>query len=72
MADLCLVDLNIPAFAPNHDFVSNLVYAANGSCIDTVICDGKILMQDRKVPGEDEIIEHASKLAYQLVVKPNA
>ncbi|MDO4754753.1 MAG: amidohydrolase [Parabacteroides sp.] len=70
LADLCLVDLNIPAFAPNHDFVSNLVYAANGSCVDTVICDGKILMQDKKVPGEDEIIERASELAYKLVENP--
>ena len=54
--DSCLVDLDIPAFTPNHNFVSNLVYAANGSCIDTVICDGKILMQDKKVPGEEEIM----------------
>lgn len=67
LADLCLVDLNIPAFTPNHNFVSNLVYAANGSCIDTVICDGKILMQDKKVPGEEEIMEHAARLAYDLV-----
>jgi 5-methylthioadenosine/S-adenosylhomocysteine deaminase len=56
LADLCLVNLNIPAFTPNHNFVSNLVYAANGSCVDTVICDGKILMQNREVPGEEEIL----------------
>ena len=67
LADLCLVDLNIPAFIPNHNFVSNLVYAANGSCIDTVICDGKILMQDTKVPGEEEIMERTAELAYKLV-----
>ena len=67
LADLCLVDLDIPAFTPNHNFVSNLVYAANGSCIDTVICDGKILMQDKKVPGEEEIMERTAELAYKLV-----
>lgn len=67
LADLCLVDLNIPAFIPNHNFISNLVYAANGSCIDTVICDGKILMQDKKVPGEEEIMERTAELAYKLV-----
>ena len=70
LADLCLVDLNIPAFTPNHNFVSNLVYAANGSCIDTVICDGKILMQDKKVPGEEEILERTAELAYKLVREP--
>ena len=67
LADLCLVDLNIPAFIPNHNFISNLVYAANGSCIDTVICDGKILMRDKKVPGEEEIMERTAELAYKLV-----
>jgi 5-methylthioadenosine/S-adenosylhomocysteine deaminase len=56
-ADLSLVNLDIPAFTPNHNFVSNLVYAANGSCVDTVICNGKILMQNRKVAGEEEILQ---------------
>ncbi len=67
LADLCLVDLNIPAFTPNFDFVSNLVYAANGSCVDTVICDGKILMENKRVPGEDEILEKAAGIAYNLM-----
>jgi 5-methylthioadenosine/S-adenosylhomocysteine deaminase len=67
LADLCLVDLNIPAFTPNFNFVSNLVFAANGSCIDTVICDGRVVMKDKKVPGEAEILEHAARAAYDLV-----
>ena len=67
LADLCLIDLNMPAFCPNFDFVSNLVYAANGSCVDTVICDGKILMQHKQVPGEDEIMERTTKIAYDLI-----
>jgi 5-methylthioadenosine/S-adenosylhomocysteine deaminase len=67
LADLCLVDLNIPAFTPNFNFVSNLVFAANGSCIDTVICDGRVVMKDKKVPGEAEIMERAARAAYDLV-----
>ena len=67
LADLCLIDLNTPAFTPNFNFVSNLVYAANGSCVDTVICDGKILMENKKVPGEDEIMEKAAEIAYNLM-----
>jgi len=67
LADLCLIDLNMPAFTPNFNFVSNLVYAANGSCVDTVICDGNILMQDKHVPGEEEIIEHTAQIAYNLM-----
>ena len=29
LADICLIDLNMPAFTPNFNFVSNLVFAAN-------------------------------------------
>lgn len=67
VADLCLVDLNMPVFTPNHHFISNLVYAANGSCVDTVICDGKILMEGKHVPGEENIMEQAARRAYRLV-----
>lgn len=67
LADLSLIDLKTPAFTPNFNTVSNLVYAANGHCIDTVICDGKVLMQHRIVPGEDEILEHAARSAYDLM-----
>lgn len=69
LADLCLIDLNLPAFTPNFNFVSNLVYAANGSCVDTVICNGKILMQDKKVSGEEEIMEQTAKRAYDLMAR---
>ena len=69
-ADLCLIDLKQPAFTPNFDTISNLVYAANGSCIDTVICDGRILMEHREVPGEAEILEQAARIAYDLVKRP--
>ena len=67
LADLVLIDLKIPAFTPNFNFVSNLVYAANGSCVDTVICNGKVLMQGKKVPNEEEIMEKAARCAYNLV-----
>jgi len=67
VADICLVDLNIPAFTPNHHFISNLVFSANGSCVDTVICDGRIVMRDKKVTGEDEIMEKAANAAYDLI-----
>ena len=50
LADLCLVRLDIPEMTPCHNFISNLVYSANGSAVDTTIIDGKILMRavDRK------------------------
>lgn len=66
LADLCLVDLKRPEMIPNHHFLSNLIYASNGSCIDTVICNGKILMENRKVKDENKIIEQAVLCAEQL------
>ena len=69
LADLCLIDLNSAAFTPNFDFVSNLVYAANGNCVDTVICDGRILMQHKQAPGEQEILDRAAAAAHQLTIK---
>ncbi len=69
LADLCLVDLNMPAFTPNFDFISNLVYAANSSCIDTVICDGKLLMENKHVAGEEEILTKASAIAHNLMYR---
>lgn len=67
LADLALIDLNIPAFTPNFNFISNLVYSANGNCVDTLICDGKVLMENKVVPGENEIMDKAAQRAYDLV-----
>jgi 5-methylthioadenosine/S-adenosylhomocysteine deaminase len=71
LADLCLIDLDMPVFTPNFNFTSNLVFAANGSCVDTVICDGKILMQHRSIPGEGDILEQAARAACDLVRRGN-
>ncbi len=57
LADVLLVRLDDPAMTPRHNLISNWVYAANSSLIDTVICNGRILMQNRHVEGEEEIME---------------
>lgn len=69
LADLLLINLKDTSLTPTHNLISNLVYSANGSCVDTTICDGKILMQDRIVIGEDEIIFKAREVAKNLVNK---
>lgn len=66
LADLSLVDLCTPALTPHTDFISNLVYAANGSCVDTVICDGRVIMENKHVQGEEEIMCQANKIAQKL------
>lgn len=67
LADINLVNLNLPEMTPNFHLISNLVYSANGSCIDTVICDGNILMENRHVQGEEEIMRKANEVAFDLV-----
>lgn len=69
LADLILVDLSLPEMVPCHNLISNLVYSANGHVVDTTIVNGKVLMQNRKVPQEELIIERASEAAYNLIKK---
>ena len=44
-ADALLVRLDDPRMQPCHNLVSNWVYAAGSSCIDSVICNGNIVMK---------------------------
>ncbi len=53
-ADLILLDLNDISMFPNHNSVSNIVYSANGSCVDTTIVNGKILMENGVLKTIDE------------------
>ncbi|PIE69451.1 MAG: chlorohydrolase [Deltaproteobacteria bacterium] len=56
LADCMLVDLDHPQLVPNHNLISNIVYSANGDCVDTVICNGQILMEGRNIPGQEDIL----------------
>lgn len=67
LADILLINTENEAFIPSFNFMSNFIFAANSSCVDTVICDGNIIMENRKVPGEDEILEKANELAWKLI-----
>jgi len=67
LADLLLVDLNQIYFQPGHNFISDLIYSANGNCVSDLICDGKILMRDRIIEGEKEILKKATSIAKKLI-----
>lgn len=66
LADLVLVDTHSEAFIPRGNFIGNLILSANSSCFDTVIVDGRIVMEGRKVPGEEEIFERADAIARKI------
>jgi len=53
-ADVILVDFGKPHLTPVHDFYANVVYSARGNDVETVIVDGKILMEGGEVKTLDE------------------
>lgn len=66
LADCILVDLDNVMLIPNYSLISNMVYSADSSVIDTVICDGRILMLQKKIAGEAEILREAKRIAAKL------
>ena len=67
IADFMLVDTSGHAFVPGFDFMSDFVYAADSSCIDTVVCGGDVLMRGHKVKDEGEIIGECRKIFRKLI-----
>ncbi|PYQ33529.1 MAG: amidohydrolase [Acidobacteria bacterium] len=48
-ADVVIIDLQQPKSQPVYSVESAIVYAASGSSVVTTICDGRVLMRNRKV-----------------------
>ena len=67
-ADLVLYDMNKPYWYPRHDRTSLLVYAANSSDADTVIVNGKILMEHGNLLtiDEEKVYAEANKCGLRL------
>ncbi len=53
-ADIILMDTRKPHFYPRHDWMAHVVYAAQSSDVDTVIIDGRVVMEGRRVLTIDE------------------
>ncbi len=53
-ADLAILDLNTPSLTPRNNLLAGLSYSANGSEVETVIVNGKITMENRKILTMDE------------------
>lgn len=68
-ADIVLYDLNRPEWCPRHNLVSLLVYSASSASADTMICNGKVIMEKGKVLTMDEerILHEAQEAAMALV-----
>ena len=75
-ADLIAIDLNTPRLTPVHsgeysNILQHLVYAAHGDDVDTVMVDGRILMEEKRLltVNENEIVERATERARQLIAR---
>ncbi len=70
-ADIILLDMHKPHLTPFHNLHGLLVYSALGSDVDTVIVDGKVLMQNRKFSTLDvnEIMSQSQVTFKKLLAK---
>ena len=64
-ADLVIVDFDHPHMTPSTDPVFTLVHAAQGFEVDTVVCAGEVLMENREMLSFDEPLESILSRASQ-------
>ena len=68
-ADIILIDMDKPHLYPIHDIISSLAYTVQGSDVDTVIVNGKVIMEKREMKTMDveKIKYNAEKSAESLI-----
>lgn len=55
LADIVVMDLDYPHLTPHHhDIVSALVYQAQGFEVETVICNGEVVLEHGRMAGLDD------------------
>lgn len=53
-ADIAVLNLNTASLTPRNNLIAGLSYSANGSEVDTVIINGQVTMENRKILTMDE------------------
>jgi len=68
-ADIILLNLRRPHLYPRHDLMAHVVYAAQSADVETVIIDGRVVMENRRVLtlDEEEIYSEVERRAKRLV-----
>lgn len=49
LADLILIDIEKPHYYPRNDIVANLVYCGQAADVDTVIVNGQLVVENRRI-----------------------
>jgi len=67
-ADIIILGLNKPHLTPIYNDYSHLVYAACGADVDTVVIDGKVIMENRQLLtiNESDVINQVRKIAVKI------
>ena len=68
-ADMIFIRTDKLHLCPDNDVCTNIVYSANGADVDTVMIDGKLIMQNRKMINldEKEVMKQVKKIAKRLL-----
>ena len=74
LADLIILDLNVPQFYPTSNIISGLVYSATGREVETVIIDGQPVMENNRLLTIDtkKVYEECEKIVSRLGMKGTA
>ncbi|MBI2371061.1 MAG: amidohydrolase family protein [Deltaproteobacteria bacterium] len=72
-ADVTVFNAHTPQWQPLYNPISNLVYSATGASVDTVICDGKVLMEGRELQtfDEEKVYAETARLMPGILNKTN-
>ena len=70
-ADIILIDLNKPYFVPLFDIMTRIPLVTTGDDVDTVIIDGKIIVENRffKKLDEAKVLERARQVSADLLTR---
>jgi len=70
IADLVLLDINKSSyFYPHHNNLSNIFYSSNSNSVNTVIIDGKVVLEDDNLltMEENKVFQEVERRASELV-----
>jgi 5-methylthioadenosine/S-adenosylhomocysteine deaminase len=67
-ADIIIIGLDEPHLTPLYSEYSHLVYAASGADVDTVVINGKVLMENRRLLtiDETEVMKKVREIAVNI------
>ena len=74
LADLIVIDLQRPHLQPIHDVVSNLVYCGKAADVETVVVDGRVAVENRRIEGLDlgQLYADAARAVARIAGRPDS